>query len=53
MSMEDLHRPLYIADVLANALNNGGNRALLHQLEGPTLSAGDMRDETSNLVRDT
>jgi fatty-acyl-CoA synthase len=34
---DDLHRPLYIADVLANALNNGGDRPLLRVLDGPTL----------------
>jgi len=51
MSMTDLHRPLYTADVLANALNNGGDRPLLHQLDGPTLSVAEMRDETSRFTQ--
>lgn len=50
-SMEDLHRPLYTADVLANALNSGGSQALLHQLDGPTLSVAEMRDETSRFTQ--
>jgi len=51
MSMTDLHRPLYNADVLANALNNGGDRPLLHQLDGPTLSVAEMREETSRFTQ--
>lgn len=46
-----LHRPLYNSDVLANALNVGGDRPLLHQLDGPTLSVADMRDETSRYMQ--
>ena len=34
MTHPDLHRPLYMPDVLANAFNNGGDRPLLHQLDG-------------------
>ena len=47
----DLHRPLYMADVLANALNNGGNRPLLHLMDGPTLSVRQVRDGTSQFVQ--
>ena len=32
MSADDLHRPLYVADLLANALNRGTDRPLLHLL---------------------
>ncbi len=46
-SSEDLHRPLYISDVLANALNNGGDRPLLQLLDGPTLTVSEVRDATS------
>ncbi|MCX7864636.1 MAG: AMP-binding protein, partial [Novosphingobium sp.] len=51
MHHPDLHRPLYMADVLANALNHGGNAPLLHQLDGPTLTVADMRDETSRYTQ--
>jgi fatty-acyl-CoA synthase len=51
MTNSDLHRPLYTADVLANALNNGGERPLLHQLDGPTLSVREIRDETSRFTQ--
>lgn len=47
----DLHRELYIADVLANALNNGGSRPLLRQLDGPTLTVAEVRDETSRFTQ--
>ena len=33
MSADDLHRPLYVADLLANALNQGSGQPLLHLLE--------------------
>jgi fatty-acyl-CoA synthase len=51
MTTDALHRPLYTADILANALNLGGDRPLLHQLDGPTLTVADMRDETSRYVQ--
>jgi fatty-acyl-CoA synthase len=47
----DLHRPLYTAEVLANALNNGGSRPLLH-IEGQgTLTVAQVRDATSQFVQ--
>lgn len=46
-----IHRPLFNADVLANALNNGGNRPLLKQLDGPTQTVAQVRDETSRFVQ--
>lgn len=48
---DDLHRPLYTADVLANALGNGGDRPLLHLKDGPTLSVSQVRDATSQFVQ--
>ncbi|PEQ12837.1 hypothetical protein B2G71_10450 [Novosphingobium sp. PC22D] len=51
MADANLHRELYNTDVLANALNNGGDRPLLHQLDGPTLTVRDMRDETSRYTQ--
>ncbi|GGN51040.1 acyl-CoA synthetase [Novosphingobium indicum] len=48
---DTIHRPLFNADVLANALNTGGSRPLLKQLDGPTLSVNDMRDETSRFMQ--
>jgi acyl-CoA synthetase (AMP-forming)/AMP-acid ligase II len=32
-----LHRPLYCADILINALNQDPNRPLLHLLDGPVM----------------
>lgn len=50
-SCADLHRPLYTADVLANALNNGRDRPLLHLLDGTTLTVAEVRDQTSQFVQ--
>lgn len=49
--MENLHQPLYTANILANALNNGGSRPLLHLKDGPTLTVKQVRDETSQYVQ--
>lgn len=46
-----LHRPLYTAEVLANALNNGGDRPLLHLKDGPVQSVDEVRDATSQFVQ--
>jgi fatty-acyl-CoA synthase len=51
MRQDDLHRPLYTADVLANALNNGRDRPLLHLLDGTTLTVAEVRDQTSQFVQ--
>jgi fatty-acyl-CoA synthase len=48
---DDLHRPLYTAEVLANALSNGGDRPLLHLQDGPTLTVSQVRDATSQFVQ--
>jgi fatty-acyl-CoA synthase len=51
MSSDDLHRPLYTADLLANALNQDLSRPLLHLVDGPTLTVGEVRDATSQYVQ--
>ncbi|MCB2063422.1 MAG: AMP-binding protein, partial [Novosphingobium sp.] len=51
MNYPNLHRPLYGADVLANALNNYPDLPLLRQLDGPTLTVREMRDETSRFIQ--
>jgi fatty-acyl-CoA synthase len=51
MAPDDLHRPLYVADVLVNALNQDPGRPLLHLVDGPTLTVGEVRDATSQYVQ--
>ena len=51
MPYTDLHRPLYNADVLANALNNGSDRPLLRLLDGTTQTVREIRDETSRFMQ--
>lgn len=48
---DDLHRPIYNAEVVANALNNGGNRPLLQLKDGPTLTVREVRDAASRFVQ--
>jgi len=47
----DLHRPLYVADVLANALNHGADRPLLKLLDGTVQTVREIRDETSRFMQ--
>jgi len=51
MSTDDLHRPLYTADLLANALNQDSRRPLLQLLDGPTLNVGEVRDAISQFTQ--
>src|SRR4029077_18663516 len=51
MDTGDLHRPLYSADILVNALNQDPTRPLLHLLDGPTLAVGEMRDAISRFAQ--
>ena len=51
MHTDDLHRPLYCADILINALNQDPTRPLLHLLDGPTLTVGQMRDAISQFAQ--
>lgn len=48
---DDLHRPLFTADVIANALSADLDRPVLHLLGGPTLTAGEVRDAVSRFVQ--
>ncbi len=47
----DLHRPLFVTDVLANALNRGGQEPLVILGDGGILSVADVRDATSQFVQ--
>lgn len=47
----DLHRPLYNAEILANALNAGGSRPLLYIQGGATLTTAQVRDATSQFAQ--
>jgi fatty-acyl-CoA synthase len=51
MHNHDLHRPLYCADILVNALNQDSTRPLLRLLDGPTLTVGQMRDAISRFAQ--
>lgn len=54
MSLPDselLHRPLYVPDLLANALSQDGARPMLQLLDGPMLTVGDVRDAASRFVQ--
>ena len=51
MHTDDLHRPLYCADILINALNQDPTRPLLHLIDGPTLTVGQMRDAISQFAQ--
>ncbi|QIG80981.1 AMP-binding protein [Stakelama tenebrarum] len=45
------HRKLHVTDVLANALNQGGDRPLIRLADGTSLTVSDVRDETSRFVQ--
>jgi fatty-acyl-CoA synthase len=47
----DLYQPVYSIDLLANALNQTPSRPLLRQLDGPTLTVGEIRDATSCYIQ--
>ncbi len=49
--MDLLHRPLYIPELLANALSQELQRPLLQLLNGPMLTVGDVRDAASQFVQ--
>ncbi len=48
---DDLHRPLYVPDILVNALNQTPNKPMLNLLGGATLSVGQVRDAASQFVQ--
>lgn len=49
--MSELHRPLYVPDVLVNALSQDPRRPLIQILGGPMLTVGDIRDATSQFCQ--
>lgn len=49
--MDLLHRPLYVPELLANALSQDSNRPMLQLLNGPLLTVGDVRDAASQFVQ--
>ena len=51
MSTDDLHRPLYVPDLLVNVLSQTPKRPFLQLSGGPTLTVGDVRDATSQFVQ--
>ena len=51
MSTDDLHRPLYVPDLLVNVLNQTPERPFLQLAGGPTLTVGDARDATSQFMQ--
>ncbi|MDD9946145.1 MAG: AMP-binding protein [Myxococcales bacterium] len=51
MTEGNLHRPLYVPDLLVNALNQTPKRPLLQLADGPTLTVGQVRDATSQFVQ--
>jgi fatty-acyl-CoA synthase len=51
MSTDDLHRPLYVPDLLVNALSQAPDRPLLQLDGGEMLTVGKVRDATSQFVQ--
>lgn len=51
MSSDDLLRPLYVPDVLVNALSQDSDRPLLQAIGGPLLTVGQVRDATSRFIQ--
>lgn len=46
-----LHRPVQTPELLVSALNQSPGRLLVRQLDGPDLTVGDFRDQTSQWVQ--
>lgn len=51
MSHADLHRPLYVPELLANALGQTPGRPLLQLADGTGYTVGQVRDATSRFVQ--
>lgn len=49
--MDLLHRPLYVPELLANALSQDTQRPMLQLLNGPLLTVGDVCDAASQFVQ--
>jgi fatty-acyl-CoA synthase len=50
MSTDELHRPLYVPDLIVNALNQTPERPLIQLAGGPMLTIGEVRDATSQFM---
>jgi len=51
MSTDDLHRPLFVPDLLVNVLSQTPSRPFLQLADGPMLTVGDVRDSTSQFMQ--
>ncbi len=49
--MDALHRPLYVPNLLVNALNQDPSRPLIQLFGGPMMSVGDVRDQSSRYTQ--
>lgn len=50
-SSDHLHRPLYVPELLVNALNQDADRPMRNLLDGPTLTVGQVRDAASQFAQ--
>lgn len=48
---DEVRGPRYAPAILVNALNQDPDRPLLHQLDGPTLTVGEVRDAVSQFAQ--
>lgn len=48
---EELHRPLYISEILANALSQTPKRPFIQLAGGPPITVGEMRDSASQYIQ--
>src|SRR5258706_4446983 len=51
MGSDEIYRPLYVTDLLVNALNQDPDRPPLQLVGGTMLTVGEVRDETSRYVQ--
>src|SRR5215831_18691114 len=49
--LAELHQPLYVPDLLVNALGQDPSRPLLQMIGGPMLTVGDVRNATSQFAQ--
>ena len=51
MDADELHRPLYVPDLLVNALKQTPQRPLLHMADGVTFTVAEVRDQSSRYIQ--
>jgi fatty-acyl-CoA synthase len=51
MDLDELHRPLYVPDLLVHALSQDPQRPLLQLIDGPLLTVGQVRDAISQFAQ--